>query len=566
MKEIKNIKEFKSVKKNDFRYQGLYDRWFYLSYFKGFYKKNKVLFSLTLFLLVLQIIIELCLLVISRNSVNIFKDRSGLLLFFIFLSLFFLLISYLALKKEKTLSVYFANDVRKRIISFYLSRSEFKIGGRTHSDLMAKISYHLPLLSSSFSKVFFAFVRWFFYFVCFVFLVYFLKFKLIYFILFYLFVSVVVFFISYFASRHYISREVTFYSQILKHVSFNILDAQFLKRFSIEGGFLRKFDKLVEFDSYFRIRRDVWFRLAAKIVFLLVIVIYFCFNFWDGGSFNFLYNGDFNYLFFVFLVIYLSRSFYESSIAGLYMYPAKLGIMLSVFPVKRPPKKVDAFIKNSISFHNRKTRLFLEGNYYRRLFFNFEKSKKYLFFGNNFSGKTSLAMVFSSLYTDNPMSWKIKIDGKRFDYSAWKNSRIKPYFFDPNFKSQRTLIEFICGKDKENILMEEIERNIEVVSSFKLIFDNLSTKGNYNMDLSLIFNNSIRSFAAHCAYCLANKPQLIIIDNLWLDLNYELIKEMIILLSEELKSSIFIIFSKEKNEILSYNKEYEITKKEIKEI
>lgn len=223
-------------------------------------------------------------------------------------------------------------------------------------------------------------------------------------------------------------------------------------------------------------------------------------------------------------------------------------------------------IKNKIVFSNLKTKLFLNSLYYRRLFFSFEKGKRYLFFGGSFSGKSSLAMTISGLKTVNPLSWRIKIDEEnKINYTTWSQSQPRPYFFDPLFKSSRTLIEFIAGKDKESISINEIEKNIKTIQSFDLIVENIGNDSNYNTNLEMIMNNFVKSFAVQCSHCLVNRPDLIVIDNLWLDLNYDEINKMLNLLSRELRDSIIVVFSKKDNEILKYYKKYEINRKEIKE-
>ncbi|MCK9439000.1 MAG: hypothetical protein WC164_01125 [Patescibacteria group bacterium] len=566
MKEDKNIKELKRLRFGISSLGLPRDNSLYFSFFKNFYSKNKVLFFLTLILILSQTLLELLLLLISRDKFDLSYSGKNVLILFISVSLLFIFFSYFSLKKEKTLSVYLTNEVRRRIVSFYLNRREEEINSEGQAGLMAKVSYHLPLLSSFVTRVFFAIVRWLFYFICFVYIVYLINFNILWPSLIFILISILIIALSYLISRYYISKEVTFYSQILRHISFNFSDKSFVKRFFQGKYFFKKFDRLVDFDTYFRIRRDLWFRLAGKLVFLFVIIIYFFVNFQNTNIGNYFENHNFNYLFLIFLVIYISRALYEASSIGLYIYPAWLGIILSILPRRILFSRTATSIKKKIIFSNLKTKLFLNSAYYRRLFFSFERGRRYLFVGDNFSGKSSLAMTISGLKTVNPLSWKIKIDDeKKINYSIWSQSQPRPYFFDPLFKSSRTLIEFIVGKDKETISINEIEKNIKIIQSFDLIVENIGNDSNYNTNLELLMNNFIKSFAVQCAHCLVNKPDLIVIDNLWIDLNYDEINKMLSLLSRELNHSIIVVFSKKDNEILKYYKKYEINKKEIKE-
>jgi len=192
MIENKNISELKKIRNNALPIDQERGLGFYISFFKKFYKKNRVLFFLALTLIVCQTIVELLLLLISRNKLNFETTNNSLLLLFIVFSVLFLLFSYFSIKKEKTLSVYLSNEVRKRIVSFYLNRGEASINGESQSNLIAKISYHLPLLSSFVTKVFFAVIRWFFYFACFVFIAHLIDLSLLWSSLFFVVLSLII--------------------------------------------------------------------------------------------------------------------------------------------------------------------------------------------------------------------------------------------------------------------------------------------------------------------------------------------------------------------------------------
>jgi len=305
MKENRNIKELKYFRE-DLSSRVVRDTGLYFSFFKNFYFKNKILFFLTLILILSQTLLELLLLVISRNKLDLTFSGQKVLILFVFVSLLFVFFSYLSIKKEKTLSVYLTNEVRKRIVSFYLNRREDEISSESQANLMAKISYHLPLLSSFVTRVFFAIIRWFFYLICFAYIAYLIKFNVLLSVFAFVFISILLIILTYLISRYYISKEVTFYSQILKHLSFNFSNISFIKRFFQDNYFFKKFDRLVDFDTYFRIRRDLWFRLAGKLIFLLIIIIYFFVNFQNNNIDSYFQGNSFNYfLLFIYLALYM---------------------------------------------------------------------------------------------------------------------------------------------------------------------------------------------------------------------------------------------------------------------
>jgi energy-coupling factor transporter ATP-binding protein EcfA2 len=209
-------------------------------------------------------------------------------------------------------------------------------------------------------------------------------------------------------------------------------------------------------------------------------------------------------------------------------------------------------------FHAKKTKLFKDGKYFRNLDFHFKKSERILFFGENFSGKTSLAKIFAGMRIYNPKAMKVKIDNKRYDYPIWQKLFCGAYFFDPKIFSEKSLMEFILGKDKEQINSSEIENVIKVISENQFIASKISSINNVNSSCVLAFNNNVSCFALQALHCIVNKKQLIIIDNIWIDLNYNDIIKIIEILSEKLEDSIIIVFSKENNNYLTYQQKYEL--------
>ena len=261
-------------------------------------------------------------------------------------------------------------------------------------------------------------------------------------------------------------------------------------------------------------------------------------------------------------------------------WPKKLGFQLTALPIKQNDKiwisaGITGLFRGSILqsrrnvlelerdliFYSRKTKIFKEDVYHRNLMFKFLKGDRVLFFGGRRSGKSSLARTFAGLSAFNSKSLKVKIDGRRLDYSSWQKIGRGTYFFDFDFRSQGSLMEFILGRDKTDISQDDIALVLRICSDNKELADLVSASGNFNQAADTALSNPLAAFALQALHCLVNKPAFIIVDNPWLDLNYPEINGIIKTLDCALPGSILLLFSNSNNKILDYNNIYALDKK-----
>ncbi len=534
-------------------------------YIRAFFNKHKLLILGTLALFLTQGIIETFLVIVGRSRLAYDGGRTAGTLFWqllIILLTLFVVNSFFSIKQEKTIVVIFVNNLRRRIFRNYLGKAPEKMRAEGQADLVAKISYHLPLVSMGVSNSFFGLARWVIYLASasVVALLAGLNVSLI--AAFFIVLSVIIALASYFTVKRYVSQEVTFFSQIIKHINLSLSEKYFSKGFNLEPVVMKKFDRLVDFDSIFRIRRDLWMKMGFKIVFAIVLVVSVLSNAFYGGlaeKIN-LIRPELKFLY-VFLLIYLSRIITESLRIGLYFFPAKLGLSLTNVPLEKYLHRSNIKnIKSEIAFSSQKTKLFRQGRYYRNLELRFLRGGRYLFFGPNLSGKTVLAKLFFGGETYNSKALKVKIDGQRLDFYEYQRKFNQAYYFDPNFNSQKSLIEIITGSDREETAFPEIEEALRIMAAQPAISNLVSPKKNFNLSAGDIWDNHLTAFALHAAHCLVVKPALIIIDNLWLDLDYPGIKEMLSTISRELPESIIIVFAHKDIDNLNYDKRYDLEK------
>lgn len=528
-----------------------------------FLKKNRSLFWSAIFLLFFQGLAETFLIFISRNhliSSNFYWSNFSFWLPFLGLVIIFIFTSFFSIKQEKTFVVFFINYLRNRIFKNYLRQKKEKMSFTKQADLIAKISYHLPLVSMGLSNSFFGFFRWVVYLGCALLVSYLADLNVWLILIFLVLISSVITLSSYFIVRKYVSQEVTFYSQIIRHIDLNLSEKYFNKIFKLEKSLLKKFNNLVSFDSIFRIRRDLWMKMSFKIVFLVFLIISILANiFYDQIILQINLIDSSSKFLYLFLLIYLSRTVMESLRIGLYLFPGKLGLSLTDIKLfKDASQKYPLKIKNRLSFYISKAKLFKTGRYYKDVSFDFKLGGRYLLVGPNFSGKTVLAKLFAGVSAYTSKGIKVKVDGERLDFTQYQLKDSQTYFFDKEFKSEKSLIEVIIGKDREDTRFEEIERVLSIANRFPELGEALKNENNFNRLSSYAWGNNSSSFALHVLHCLFKRPQIIIIDNQWLDLGYQSIDNMLKLLSNELTNSIIIVFSTNKINNLNYHHQYEL--------
>lgn len=534
-----------------------------INYLRRFFYRHRRFIIILTALLFFQGLVEVVLIGISRFklgwSVNWFWLVFGLL------AACFVVIVYWSLRQEKTFSVLLANDIRRRLLHLQLSRPLPKIKMRHKASLLAKIYYQLPLASMGVTNAFFGLIRWLVCFLVVMLIAYWADLSWWLLGLFLFILSLVVALAAYYISLKYVSQEVTFYSQILQYLDTNLSDREFLKIFHQETTVLQRFDRLVTIDSYFRIRRDIWLKMSSRVLFVALLLIVSIFKFKANQISSLINLASSNNLLWLFLIIYLSRLANEALRVGLYWFPARLGLSLTVVKSAGSLIIPNLFIiKNSLSFASPKMKLFSQGYYYRRLEFSFCPGQRILFTGPNLSGKTSLARLFAGQEAYLPKAIHVKLDGQRLGYSSWQQKFAGAYLLDQSLaKSDKTLMEFLLGQDKQNISSSDIERILAVLNSQLFIKDLLIPDGNLSRSVSAVCKNNLSLFALQVAHCLINQPAIIVVDNFWLDLGYRDIITMLKMLDQGLVNSILICFAGQDNNFLTYNKRYVIKSREI---
>ena len=545
---------------------------FVVDYAKEHKNKIAILFSL----LMLQALMEVVVFMFANGTL---RDRTyvafhqgyiwQLVVVVLIGMLLYLLISFYALKFERQVVLHFINKLRRSWFGIILGSSEHTMTHHRQADFIAKASYHFPLLSLGIDNSVLGIMRWS---LC----------ALVIFIvgsigggylllvsIGIVLVSLVVLFIAYIVANHYISQEVASYSQVIRHIDSSLSEFASIKKDGQESTVIQGLDARVDTDTYFRIRRDIWLRYFNKIIYTLVFIGtlgILVFGFYNPDILLPFYAGDELFLLGI-IALYSLRLLYEAGRTGLYIPPLKLGLFLSV-PEHMPKERGIRSEKkwSTLSFRSNKTKLFLEGSYIKNIDIPLEAQKSYLFLGKPYVGKTSLAEVFAGTARFNINSWLVKVDDSRQEYRVWAGQNMGIYFVSSYFRSEKTIGEIIFGKDKQFITAEDIFSLHEIAQKHPLLSRVVSKRRFIGDSLRSFEANNTLLFATYILHCLVCKPKLIVIDNMWIDMGYPEIVELIKLVRGELPESTVVAFSRSKNDIISYDTIYEIKDNQIDRI
>lgn len=516
-----------------------------LVFLKKFAAREKRLTALVAFLIVAQTMLELVLVTTGRRHLESSWPSSYLTALFAGAALGYGLVSYWAIRLEKTVIIKVINSLRAKWFKLFLTKRLKENNLQEKGGLIAKISYHLPLLSTGLSNSLFGAVR-----------IVGLLLTLLAICLYWgpsflwpFFVGVFGLAISglagYLVARRYIIQETTFYSKIIKTVDSAISDWKFVKNYRREQSIFSDFNRLVEYDSYFRVRRDIWLKFGSVILFIIILAAGFLTNTGSGswGTFYSSISSD-NKFAAIVISLYLSRLIYEGLRVGLYSIPFSLGLSLSIPPSSPGPwRKQRKASFGAIIFTSSKVRFFKAGKYYKDLSFRFEKGGRYLVRGDKRSGKTALAQMITGQADYLRRAWHISLDGKRHLYKEFFQSHTGFFYLDPGLSTGRSILEMATGKEKGAITDGDFTSVNNILKSEPVLAGVFFGISDWRSSAVRFQYGSLNSLIMQVIYCLKSRPALISVDNYWLDKDDREIDAILSILDRRLPDSVIVRFS-----------------------
>jgi len=542
-------------------------QWFYIKDFVG-QNKKKIRWIFTLLFLIT--LIEIFIVIFSNFFLKRFSfllDLSDFYKGFVFLALillFYLVCYFFNLKFQKQVIIEFVNKLRRDWITTYFKKPASTLKHRDRGNLLVKISYHFSLLQTGLNNSVFDVVHWVFLTVGTISAAFFINFKLLVISLVMFVVNIIVFYIGYIVSIYYVGQDQTLYSKILQYVSNVFGEFSFYKQHNKEKEFFKNLDKLVQIDTFFRVRRELFLKLGDIIIFTSLVVVSVLAYISDIYFPFFEIDGRFQSVVYLLVLILIVRLLHLSLRIGLYFFPLKLGLFISVpvnFHKSRNNWQQITKIKK-ITFQSQKAKLGLDNNYLKNVEFVFESGKRYLITGKEGSGKSLLASIISgtsSVFAGRP--WVIKVNNDiRLMYKYWSQFKKGIYYINPYSYTESAVFDTLSGEydlfesDKVKSIQHELIK-YKNIKSFDFIF----AADKY---IGKSFSSTTFSFTemaiVQILHCLIEKPDVIVIDNLWIDLNNSRINEAIKLLDQNLPDSIIIIFSTTESTLIEYDKAYNI--------
>ncbi len=538
----------------------------HLDYLFKFFSKQRRLLYFSLTCLFLQGLFEVALILISHRylkssyGIGLAVSTKALLILILIIAALYLSMSFGAIKSERVLIIRLINDLRARWFKLFLYKRPEEYSLENKGMLIAKVSYHLPLLSTGLANSLAGAIRWLMFVAILLFLSFVFGYKLLIFALIAIIVGLLVAAIGALVSYRFVTKETTFYSQIIRLLDFNLSDWRFVKTFKRERAVVKEFDSLVELDSYFRVRRDLWLRFSVSLVFIFLVLISFGAGTWNNRLEYFFGAASLDTRFVMIIaLVYFSRLLYESLRVGLYSVPLALGLKLSV--PEFAPRHLGAgkeLKAKSLIFSSTKTKLFKRSTAYRSFKFEFKRGERYLVNGGLRSGRSLLARLLAGQAVYGRRAWVIKLTKKRYFYNEFFDKYGGFYYFDPKFSSERSLLETVLGKEKTSVSALDLSRASTLVNQYPQLREIFGEREDWRYRADKFCTNTKNVFLIQAIYCLLNPPYLITIDNAFLDREDDDINSIISLLDKLLPQTIIIAFAASENSSFNYQKTYEI--------
>lgn len=541
------------------------ESWHYL-FLKNFIKRQKKQLLFLLTVLLIQVFIEVGLFIYSKyvdgylaSSLN--KSLASKLLIVLIIGVIvYLVCAFIYLWIEKTLLVQLINELRVRWFSVGLYRQPSKTTSFEKARLVAKLTYHFSLVQAGFSSAFSGTLRWIINNIILLLFCFFIDTSALTRVLISIPVAVILGLIGYLIGRNYLSREASLSTAIITHITQSLDKVGLLQNQHREQESLQEMDKMVYLDSQLKVRRNLWMEFGFRILFtfgvlgagLVAYIVMFVpqINIEQLILNQTIVSG--------LVLVYITRQLYLGLRVGLFLVPLKIGLALSLpGPENLYIKKNILSIKKDIEFSSDKVKLSVDNNYLHNLKLVFSLGKSYLIYGKERVGKTTLSYILSGKATSDGNPWIIRVDGKRYRYKNWCLTYNKNYYLPVLSLGSATIVEIIAGCNgidlNEKIINKVSElTSVPALSFIKQLPKFISTRAD-NKKISHTERQLIE-----LASCLFIKPQMVVIDNLITDNKDPRIVEMIQLICSQLKDSVIICFSTEKNSYTKYEKIFKI--------
>ncbi len=434
----------------------------------GYIQKNKKKILRFLFLIFVQIFLELGLLILGRiglysGGITLIRGKSFAPFLIVFLfSVTYGFVSFYASKMSQELIIGLTIYLRRIWVSLVLREHVFDTTAEK-SRILAKVMYHLSLLQSSLQRVLqngpyvILSVVWFFAFIPNT------NSEMLIYLPFFLFGYVLLIFLGYVVAKKYVSKEQTFSSQIIQHIFESFSNSEFIESYNQQKSVITKLDNLSELDFLFRVKRNLWLHIPS--VLLFSVLTFFM-------ALTYIYKPSFAYRVFDtpstliasgIVIAILVRVLYKSLQLGLSLYPMKLGACIGI-PQRKEVSYTDKKLEfDSIEYRAKKVKLDSQSNYYKKLSIKLQKGDKVFIKMGNDIEEASLTRILSFSPGPFTKSWAVVCDGKWALYRDWLNCNPSVLYLNPQIHFDMSILEAICGTSDFSISLDDIDEVTRLV-------------------------------------------------------------------------------------------------------
>ena len=375
-------------------------------------------------------------------------------------------------------------------------------------------------------------------------------------------VVVIIFILTDFIGRYYITREQTFNSRIVSHLSDSLLNFNVIKAQNRETSKIKEFSNLIDIDTYFRTRRNIWVQYSNRVLYAAIllfgVLLYFVqiyLPFIKFDSVNSVASTGFILGFFVRILFLVSR-------VGIFFQAFKLGMQLCSpsFSMKRIEAPVTPNW-DKIVFKSQKTKFSNIGKFIKDFNFEIEKGGRYLIYSSGMYGKSTLARMISG--NKEIESITLRIDSSFVKSKKWTYMNGDRYLVEPINSVDITIGEVLFAKPNIQIGQEDINEAYGKLARYKFfefLFQNTNLFGKRITQINL---SDTEAALLQIAYLILHPKMLIVIDHSCLNKG---VSEALKLLESSNPKATIVVFDSSKNSILKYNKIYELGEGFFKEV
>lgn len=454
----------------------------------------------------------------------------------------YLIVSSLAIYFEKRNVFQLVNSIRFSWFRRYMYNMNRVVAVSEIGLFLAKISYQLTLINSSYTPV----VSGLFKTTCLLVIVtlYILtiKVELIWLVVVIVFILSLILIAGKLIVENLIVKEQTLSSTIVQYLVESLGRRYYLRRDSLIDKRVSRFAKLVELDTVIRTRRS--FFMDYSFAFLYVTVIL-------GSIIAFVYRSE--------LIAYISQVedrqilpitvfvglfvnyLYTALRAGLNIYPLYLGLCL-VTPdyVERVGTSFPVEV-NKIVFRVKKYYPYINHKPLRLQNYVFNAGDRVAFIKQEHGGDNKLFKILSGTDVRSGAGWYVTVNGKRHSYAQWLRKYDIPYSIVPQ-DNERRIVEIITGKVGDMLYpVDFINVNEWVHRVPELAFIDRIPLG-----LRTVGSSSYLSMAEMCLVQLAGflyqQRSILLLDPIYSTMNHPAVDSMLKQVSTNNKSSIIICF------------------------